>query len=553
MAQFFAILWLKWKLALSQIRTPKAFYGQIALAILGVLILIMAIVAGVGVFLSMSFLMVHPVERFEGMTLHALLMLYLSSFYMMWVMIAVVPTRGGGAFELGMLLHYPVPLRRLFVLDVASEMFKGMALPMLIPFFMVHVTVPMVKGRLVWGLLPYGLSLILGALIIRVIELLIARVSQRGKSSGETATALAGVGVAGVILAVSMLSARFMTVLERSRDWDGTLLRMLPMSLTAKSLLAAGRGDVQGYAVGLAGLLVWILVLLPFCYRLWWQMAMGAASGGGRPPATKALPRPWFLAPLGEISSALFEKELKYLFRNSQVRALFMLSIFLVIVKLAGQLQHGARSQNQFLDEVIGHLQILEGGDMAVIMGYVALLYFALFHNLFGMDSGGMRLLVLAPVSRRATLVTRNLALAVVLVLQGALMLLVCAVLFRDVGLEDIAVVLLSLAAMIPVMAGLGNLCSIYFPRKAEFGGKITCSPWALLLLIVELPLALWPVGVGFYAALRTNSLLVKYGIMLAGGLLATGIYWTWLLPFAVRLLEKKELDVLQTVTGGDE
>lgn len=554
MNQFSTLLWLKWKLALSQIRTPKAMIGQVLLLLLGGLVFALSILGSFGIFISLSLLTLNSSDRLAGMTLNAMLMLYLSSFYLMWLMVAVVPARGGGTFDPSLLLHYPLPLRRLFFLDVSSEIFKGISLPMLPPMLAVHLTIPALQGRWGWGLVPFALNLILGALVVRTVELLIARVSQRGKSAGENAAALGGVVMVGVILGATVLGAQFMRVLERNNGWEGMVLQALPMSLTAKTLLAGGRGDLMSWLEGIGGLLIWVALLLPLCLHLWRVMALGMTQGGGPPEVVGPLRLGWQVPGLSNVMSALVEKEFKYLWRNSQVRALLVLSVAVLMFKLASKMPvEEMGSKERWLLDLMGRSQLLDGADMAMMVFYVSLFYFALWNNAFGLDGGGFRTLILAPVSRRELLLSRNLALCVLMWIQGGVLLVGGAVFFRDTTGADVAVVMCSVASVVPVLAGIGNLVSSHFPRRSEFGAKITTSPWAVLLLLVELPLGFWPILLGFWAGYTTDSYLVKYCVMAGGALFSTLLYAFWLLPWGVKVLETRERLILQTITGGDE
>lgn len=553
MNQLLGLMGLKWKLALRQVRGGRALLGALLLGLVGLLILLASLAASVGMFVSLYSLALHANDRLGGMTVHALLMLYLAGFYMIWLMTALMPTRGGGSVETPYLLHYPIPLRRLFVLDLVSELAKGVTLPLLPPLLAVCLALPAAAERWWWGLPPFVLSLVLGATLLRTGELLIARVSLRGRSQGEQLAALGAVILVAVILVAGVSGARVMSLLERSQSWQGELLRLLPLSITAQALLAAHKGQWTSYVQQLAGLLGWVMFALTFCYALWQQLTLGVLSAGRSTQVQRAY-EGWRVPGLSSEQSALVEQAIRYMMRNSQVLALFVLGLTVLIFKVVGQLpQGGKKGDESSAISVLVTSGVFEGLDVALMVSYTVLFYFALYNNLFGLDGHGFKALMLSPVRRLDILLSRNIALAVLVFLQGSLLLAVTQLLFGDVTLLDVGVMYLGLTCLVAMLGGVGNFVSIYFPRRSVFGSKLTTSPWGVLFLLVEAPLCLAPLGVAFGVSGGMGQSWLLLPILLSCALLYLGCYAFLLLPLGAEALERREQALLNTLVGGDE
>lgn len=553
MNQLLGLMALKWRLALRQVRSRQAWVGTLLLGVMGLLILVASLAASLGIFVSLYSLALHANDRLGGMTLHALLMLYLAGFYMIWLMTALMPTRGGSALETSYLLHYPIPLSRLFVLDLASELVKGMALPLLPPLLAACLALPTAGGRWWWGLPLFVLNAVLGATLLRTGELLIARVSLRGRSRGEQVAALGAVILVAVILVAGVSGARVMALLERSPSWQGELLRLLPLSITAQALLAAQKGQVLGYVQQLAGLFGWVLFALTFCYALWQQLTLGVLTTA-RSKTERLDYVGWRIPGLSTEQSALLEQSSRYMLRNSQVLALFVLALTVLIFKLVGQLpQGGKKGDDTSAISVLVTSGVFEGLDIALMVSYTVLFYFALFNNLFGLDGHGFKAIILSPVRRLDVLLSRNLALSVLVYGQGTLLLVVTELLFGDVTWVDVGVMYLGLTCLLPMLGGVGNLVSIYFPRRSAFGSKLTTSPWGVLFLVLEGPLSLAPLGLAFGWSVGTGQAWLLLPILLVCALLYLGCYAFLLLPLGAEALERREQHLLNTLAGGGE
>src|SRR2546423_7557112 len=125
MAQLFALVWLKWALFRNSMRSRRAVVGRVA-ATLGMLAgLALALLLALGMGVGAYFLTLPAgadVAR-ERAALDGFLFLFFI-FTVMFMMWALMPLAlgGGGRFEPGRMLLYPISLGKLFAFDFLSDL-----------------------------------------------------------------------------------------------------------------------------------------------------------------------------------------------------------------------------------------------------------------------------------------------------------------------------------------------------------------------------------------------------------------------------------------------
>jgi hypothetical protein len=170
------------------------------------------------------------------------------------------------------------------------------------------------------------------------------------------------------------------------------------------------------------------------------------------------------LARLPADIAALMGKELAYLHRDPQYKAVLVQMVYTVVVIAFAVLLPG-RSM-----PALGHFGIL--ADMP-LMGVAAALVLAtspLIFNLFGAEGAAVTVLFSFPAARRRILMAKNLAHALMLTLLNAAGLTIAAaVMGRWAGLP-----LVFTGAMIamPILLAAGNLVSIRLPHRMLVRGQ---------------------------------------------------------------------------------
>ncbi|HWS54368.1 MAG TPA: hypothetical protein VN228_09585, partial [Pyrinomonadaceae bacterium] len=299
----------------------------------------------------------------------------------------------------------------------------------------------------------------------------------------------------------------------------------------------------------LALLAAYALACVLCAYRVARRTALGLGGGRGRRGAAQkpeARGREayagWRLAPLGPELAAVVEKELRYAARNAQLRVVILMAVGLTVV-LRMTLGGGGRGGFSL------PTPYAEGAGTVFTVLYVFTLMSPLTTNLFGYEGSGMRALVLAPVARRTLLLGKNLALTLITAALAAAGVVAGGLVFRDLTWETAAFAALSFVTYAALFNAFGNWLSLQFPKRVEFGKRMNRSGVAgLLVLPFFLALMLVPAAAVLGAHLA-DSLALKYVILAAFATLSAVSYALLLAPQG-RSLARRELDILEAVTG---
>ena len=188
--------------------------------------------------------------------------------------------------------------------------------------------------------------------------------------------------------------------------------------------------------------------------------------------------------------------------------------------------------------------------SMFMMVGFVV--------NQFGFDRDGFRAFVLSPIDRRMILVGKNLAALPAAVASASLLLLIVTV---WLGLSP----LVFLATLCQLVIGLclwaigGNLLSILVPYRIQPGSmRPTKMPaLAMVLLVVSqmaMPIAMSPAFLPPFAGWLSeraggpSAAVVNLGLSLALALILVAVYKASIAPMG-RLLLSRERQILETVS----
>jgi membrane protein implicated in regulation of membrane protease activity len=244
--------------------------------------------------------------------------------------------------------------------------------------------------------------------------------------------------------------------------------------------------------------------------------------------------------------SAVVEKEIRYALRNAQLRVIALMAVGLTIVLRMAPMNGGMRRSWAQIS------QYADGAGAVFSVLYIFMLVSPLSTNLFGYDGAGMRALVLSPVSRRLVLAAKNAAttfISLVLVTAGVF---VGGLVFGDLTPRTLLFVVLAFITTAGIYPVFGNWLSMQFPKRVEFGKRMNRSGLAGFLLVPFFFLLIVPPALAIVAGHLAQSLAVKYVILAAFAVLSVGFYLL-LLPVQARSLEKRELEILEAVTGRGE
>lgn len=569
MAQFSALIWLKWTLFRNSLRSRKAALSRVA-SMLGTVIalafaLFIAVILGIVVHLAVS-----P-ESVQGLTQFAqeqafrdemrrylqsasLLVFVIFTFlYLMW---ATVPLSlgGGSQFTPGRLLLYPVSLGKLFALDFLSE-FTNIASIFAIPTILsVAIGAGTGLGNISWALLAALFAIACGISIAKWLSTSLGALMQRRRTRGETLLALIGV-VVGLGGAFMGQLAQYMT--RNAASFSN--LRWTPPGAAAAALTEGlSEGGSGVYALALLTLAGYTSLFVIVTYFIARRAALNA--GGAKRESAKTrtdvkteLPTGWRLPFLSQQISAIIEKELRYAMRNAQLRMMAIMPLVLIGLRLArssrsgagGLSQAAALSPNSFAAYADGLL--VAGGVL-----YIFLILSSLACNLFAYEAGGMRALILAPVDRRTILVGKNLAITFLAFLFSAALLAINQLVFRDLSYQALAFAGLSFLVFAACFAVIGNFLSIKFPKRLQFGRRMNASGVTGFLLIPILLVMAVPPILSAIAGYYARSFTLKYATLSLFAVAGCALYLL-LIPGQGRALARHEQEILEAVGGKTE
>jgi hypothetical protein len=579
MSQLSALMWLKWTLFRNSMRSRRAVVGRAAAA-LGMLLGVgLSLLTAAGLGAGAYFLSAHAPEgvaRASELQERAAFVVMLFIFTIAFLMWALTPLMlgGGDRFEPSRMLLYPVSLVKLFAFDFLSDL-TSLAAVFIVPAILaIGAGVGLGRGHLAAGLLMAACAVAFGLSLSKLLSVGVGALMRSRRTRGETLLALLGatLGMTGVLL------GQLMPFLERHSAQLG-YARWTPPGAVAYALsYGLGAGGAGDFLWSLLTLDAYAAVCLLLAYRVARRTALGTNGGGGgakrasvtthgtaygtaqgntargtthdgaaqgaaRDAGREGSYAGWQL-PFGSSQfSALVEKELRYALRNAQLRVIALMAVGLTIVLRAGPA--GVSSRRTW-----GMVSPYADGAGAVFsVLYIFMLVSPISTNLFGYDGAGMRALVLSPVSRRTMLVAKNVSVTLVALMLVTVGVFVGGLVFGDLTPRTLLFAALTFVTTAALFAPFGNWLSLQFPKRVQFGKRMNRSGVAGLLLLPVFLLLVVPPAAAVAAAHFAQSHVVKYVILAALALLSVGFY-ALVVPLQGRSLERRELEVLEAVTG---
>ncbi|HEX8281951.1 MAG TPA: hypothetical protein VF588_01130 [Pyrinomonadaceae bacterium] len=552
MAQLFALVWLKWTLLRNSLRSRRAVAGRLA-ALLGLLAglalsLTVATAVGAGAyFLSASAARMPAVEGRATAAAYVVLLFLFTLAFIIWAMMPLA-LGGGSRFEPSRMLLYPVSLGKLFAFDFLSDLTSLTFLFVAPSLVALGAGAGLGLGRPWAGLAVSVLAVAFGLSLSKLLSVGVGALMRARRTRGETVLALLGAatGMMGVLM------GQLMPLLERNSARLG-FARWTPPGAAAyglaRGLFPEGGGAL---AVSLLTLAAYTAVCVLLAYRVARRTALGLGGAKKKKTVARVPERAeayagWQLPLASPQFSALFEKEVRYALRNAQLRVIAVMAVGLTVVLRLGPA--GMTGRGGLWGAKL--TPYAEGAGAVFSVVYIFMLVSPLSTNLFGYDGSGMRALVLSPVSRRTMLLAKNAAVTLVALLLVAAGVLVGGLIIGDLTPRTLLFALLAFVTTAALFAPVGNWLSLQFPKRVQFGKRMNRSGVAGLMLVPVFVLMLVPAGAAVAAGHFAASHAVKYVILAAFALVSVAFY-ALVLPLQGRSLERRELAILEAVTGRD-
>jgi ABC-2 type transport system permease protein len=216
---------------------------------------------------------------------------------------------------------------------------------------------------------------------------------------------------------------------------------------------------------------------------------LSEAGAGGVIQRNRASYLGWDLPGLSSSIAVVFEKEVRYLMRSGPMLLTLFMPLFMLVIFRLGPMspRNGHR----------GAL-FIQAPNMAfpAAAAYALLVLTNLIYNNFGADGGGIQFFYAAPAQFKQIVFGKNLTHAGILVANAVLAWLAVAYLYGRPALDITVATLFGLLFAAPINFTVGNLLSIYSPKRVDFSsfGRQRASQFTVL---ISMGVQLVIVGVG--------------------------------------------------------
>ena len=462
--------------------------------------------------------------------------------FLVW---ATVPLSTGSSrqFDPGNLLLYPISLKKLFAIDFISEFVTLPSIFALPAIFAMGIGAGLGTGRLARGIIISILAAAFGLALTKWLSVATGSLTRRKRTRGETLIAVIGavLGIGGA--AVGQVLPMIFKHAEFVR-----FVRWTPPGAAAYGLSGGLTGSLFLYLISALALLAYTVVLVVGAYWIARRAALGLDSGKRRGLKEKVETQTyggWDVPLVSSSVSAVVEKELRYAFRNAQLRMMALMPLILIVIRFANTRRF--REGGGGLPDPDSFLAYADGLMVAGGVLYVFLVLSGLSCNLFAFEEGGMRALILSPVERRKILFGKNLAVASVAFVFSVALLMINQLIFRDLNLGTLLFAALSFIVFAPLTSVLGNWFSIRFPKRMKFGKRMNVSGVVGILMIPMITLLSIPPLAAISAGYLSQSLLIEYATLSFLAALSVGLY-ALVIGSQGELMQRREVEILEAV-----
>jgi ABC-2 type transport system permease protein len=459
--QFAAIARVRWRIFVNSLRTMRGRLEMVSRIFVGVWFG----VGGLGGAVALGFVC----DYFIGRGHVEWIAFLLWPVFLFWQVFPIVATAFTESFDSSNLLRFPLSYRSYFIvrlvygsLDPATAIGSLWLLGMFIGISVAEpsMVVPAALVLVVFG----AANLLLGRTILAWIERWLAQRRTRE---------IMGILFFLVIIAFQFIGPLSVRIGHHAHPEVTQFVseavpfeRVLPPGLAASALAGFSHGDVPG---GLAALVFVCLYALFFFWlfhlRVLAQFRGESLSESVAPmagPRARKLPvrAGWEVPLVAGPTAAIFQKELLYLLRSGPM--LFTLLMPLVILVIF-----------RVTPSKTGSGTFMNGApNLAFPIGaaYALLMLTNLIYNNFGADGGGVQFWFVSPARLHEVVRAKNVVHMTVLAAELMLVWVAVGFLYRPPALVYTAATIAGVLFAAPVNLAVGNLLSLYSPRKLDFG-----------------------------------------------------------------------------------
>ena len=509
--QFAAIAELRWRTFVNALRTTRGKLELLSQILIGFAFAI----GGIGGAVAMGFAAAVMISAGKPELL-ALLFWFV---FLFWQVFPIMASAFGNNADSSDLLRFPLSYRSYFLVRIVYSVFDPATAVGSLWLLGILLGVGFMKP----GLLPWTLLVLLAfaAFNLLFMQMIFAWV-ERWLAHRRTRELM------GILFVLLMLSFQMIGPLighfqkkssrpdvQRYVDILASVQRILPPGLAADAVAqAVYPRSLVGFSsfallctfVALTGYGLHVRLLAQYRGENLSEVAVSPLH------LDRSLRFGWNLPGVASPVAAVFEKEIRYLFRSGPMLLTLIMPIFVLVL-----LRFGAMNSLQ-------HSGVFPASapDMAfpAAAAYTLLMLTNLVCNSFGADAAGIQFFFASPVNFREIVLGKNLAHAAILAAEAGMAWFAVSFLY---GPPALPVTIASLAGLLfaaPLNFAVGNLLSIYAPKKVDYSSFRNQKPSQISVLI-SLGVQLFVIGVGvlvFWIARRYGSFWIAAVILLGLG-----------------------------------
>jgi ABC-2 type transport system permease protein len=531
--QLAAIATLRWRIFVNSLRSTR---GKMELASRVIVGLAFAI-GGIGGALGMGGSAWYFVSRGKAEYLAVLLW----PVFVFWQVFPVMATAFTNNPDSSDLLRFPLSYRSYFLVRLAyGSLDPATAIGSLWLFGILLGIGVASPALLPWALL---VLLVFAAFNLLFMQMVFAWV-ERWLAQRRTRE------IMGILFILLMLSLQLIgPVMEHFRGRTHPGVRrfieiLVPMQGTLPPGLAAdaiAQVSHDQFMAGLSSLLLLGTLTMAMGYLLHLRLrnqfrGENLSEAGARRAVEKVPGRSlgWNLPGFSQAVAAVFEKEVRYLGRSGPMLLTLVMPIFMLVIFRIGPM--GSAQGPRFF----ARAPTLAFPGTA---GYALLMLTNLVYNNFGGDAGGIQFFYASPVPFRHVVLAKNLTHASILIFDMALAWLAVTLLYSRPAVDVTIATLAGLLFAAPLNFAVGNLLSLYSPKKLDYStfGRQRASQMTVL---VSLGVQIVVVGIGvstFVIARHYGNLWIATLFFLGLAVISTFIYGVTLRRIDNIALDRRE------------
>lgn len=516
--QFGAIARVRWQIFVNSLRTIRGRLEAISRTFVGVWFGI----GGLGGAVAMGF----ASEFFIHQGHVEWIAFLLWPVFLFWQLFPIIATAFTETFDSSNLLRFPLSYRSFFIVRLvygSLDPATAIGTLWLLGIF-VGITVadpPLFFGAAVVLLLFGATNVLLARTVFAWLERWLAQ-----RRTREIMGLIFFVLIIGVQF-IGPVTARFQHHSHAAAAQYGEALlpveRVLPPGLAAASITHFLRGN---YYVGVASLLLLGIYASSFFWlfhvrvqaqfrgeNLSESAAVRARSRVQKLPVRAGWQVPFASGP----TAAIFQKELTYLLRSGPMLFTLLMPIIILLIFRMTPARNGA---NSFMGAA---------PDFAFPIGaaYALLMLTNLIYNNFGADAGGVQFWFVSPARLREVVRAKNLVHMTILAGEMVVVWIAVDLMFRTPALVYTIATIAAILFAAPINFAIGNLLSIYSPKKLDFGTfgrQRAASTTAFTALAVQAGM-FGVIALAFVGGIHLHNLWITTAVLLVLAIFAFAGY----------------------------